>query len=66
MSGRQASTELIVSVPLIYSGRAALHFYPEHLPTRQSHVQTQHSSSDTMEPYHPAMKLLFTKKPAVI
>ena len=66
MSGRQASTALIVSVPLIHSGRAAVHFYREHLPTRQSHVQTQHSSSGTMEPYQPAMKLLFTIKPAVI
>lgn len=64
MSGRQASTALIVSVPLIHSGQATVHFYREHLPTHQSHVQTQHSSSDTMELYQPAMKLLFTIKPA--
>lgn len=66
MSGRQASTALIVSVPLIYSERAALHFYREHLPTHQSPLQTQHSSWDTIESYQLAMKLLFTIKPAVI
>lgn len=33
MSGRQASAALIVSVPLIHSGRAAVHFYRQRLPS---------------------------------
>lgn len=57
---------LIVSIPLIHSEWATVHCCRVYLPTHHSHVETQHSSSDTVEPYPPAMKLLFTIKPAVI
>lgn len=50
MSGRQARVALIISVPLIYSDICP---------------QTQHSSTGTMKPYQPAMKLLFIIKPVV-